>query len=94
MADSSDKRQAEAQFKKAQRADEGRKAMAEYEAHAAAVRANTERLRALRLARDEAAAAAAPAAAVPAKKAAKKKKTAPAKLPDWLKGQQDGGRNN
>lgn len=69
----------EAQLKKLQRAEDGRKAMAEYEAEQAAVRAKTERLRALRLAR-EAELAAAPKAE-PAKapvrtKAAAKKKTA------------------
>jgi phosphomannomutase len=92
---------AEAQNRKLQRAEDGRKAMAEYEAEAAATRAKTERLRALRLARD----AANPAAAAPAKKATKtagktagktaaqKKpgKRAPAKLADWLDDQQEGG---
>jgi hypothetical protein len=42
----------EAQLKKLQRAEDGRKAMAEYEAEQAAIRAKTERLRALRLARE------------------------------------------
>jgi len=42
----------EAQLKKLQRAEDGRKAMAEYEAEQAALRAKTERLRALRLARE------------------------------------------
>jgi hypothetical protein len=55
------KQRAEAQFKKMQRAEDGRKAMAEYEAGVATVRAKTARLRALRLARDAAEAAAAPA---------------------------------
>ena len=55
MADDVSKARAEAQFRKAQQAKDGRAAMAEYEARAAAVRANTQRLRALRLARDAAA---------------------------------------
>jgi hypothetical protein len=62
---------AEAQFKKAQREQDGKKAMAEYEATGIAMRAKTEKLRALRLARDAelaAAAAANPAAAKPARK--------------------------
>jgi len=64
----------DAQLKKMQRAEEGRKAMIEYEAERAAVRAKTERLRALRLAREaelEAAAKAAPrkAIAIPQRKA-------------------------
>jgi hypothetical protein len=45
---------AEASFKKEQKAREGQKAMAEYEAAGAAVRAKTERLRALRLAKEAA----------------------------------------
>jgi hypothetical protein len=45
---------AEASFKKDQKAREGAKAMAEYEAAAAAVRVKTERLRALRLAKEAA----------------------------------------
>ena len=45
---------AEAQFKKEQRAREGEQAMAEYQAQMRATREKTERLRALRLARDAA----------------------------------------
>ena len=45
---------AEASFKKEQKAREGMKAMAEYEAARAAVRAKTARLRALRLAKEAA----------------------------------------
>jgi hypothetical protein len=60
LAAESRKLRAEAQFKKMQRAEDGRKAMVEYEAGVAAVRAKTARLRALRLARDAAEAAAAP----------------------------------
>jgi hypothetical protein len=50
---------ANAQFAKLQRQQDGKKAMSEYEAERAAVRAKTERLRALRLARDAAQEAAA-----------------------------------
>jgi hypothetical protein len=84
---------ADAQFRKAQRAEDGKKAMAEYEADAIAQRAKTEKLRALRLARD-AAMPAPPAKATPAAKAAKKVKSAPGKLTDWLKDQKDSGRNS
>jgi hypothetical protein len=67
----------DAQLKKMQRAEEGRKAMLEYEAEQAAVRAKTERLRELRLAREaeeEAAAKAAPKAAPRKAVAAPKRK--------------------
>ena len=60
MVDKSKKDDAQAQFQKLQRAEDGKKAMSEYEAEGIAVRAKTERLRALRLARDAAEAAAAP----------------------------------
>jgi hypothetical protein len=52
VADNSKRNDASAQFKKDQRAEDGRKAMADYEAEAAAIRAKTEKLRALRLARE------------------------------------------
>jgi hypothetical protein len=45
-------RRAEALFKKEQQAREGHQAMAEYQAKMEAMRKNTARLRALRLARD------------------------------------------
>ena len=87
----------------AQRAADGRQAMAEYEAQAAAVRAKTERLRAERLARE----AAQPAA--PPKRAAsrsgggtrasggktgggKKGKGSAPSLSQWLADQEKGGR--
>jgi hypothetical protein len=47
-------RRAEALFKKEQREREGQQVMAEYQAKVDAVRENTARLRALRLARDAA----------------------------------------
>lgn len=80
----------QAQFEKKQiNAREGEKAMAHYDAEGRAVRANMEKLRAARLARE----AAAPPVPVK-KKAAAAKKTkaaAPAKLSDWLADQQKGG---
>jgi hypothetical protein len=75
LADHSKIDRADAQFKKLQRAEDGKKAMAEYEAEQVAVRAKTERLRALRLAREaevEAAAQAAPPKRAPARKRATK----------------------
>lgn len=94
MADDLSKQKAEAQFRKAQQAKDGKAAMAEYEANAAAVRANTERLRALRLARqaaDDAAAKSAPPPA-PKSKSAKKAKAPAGKLSDWLETEQTSGR--
>jgi hypothetical protein len=46
------KKQAERSFKQQERALDGRKAMAEYEVQARATRAKTERLKALRLAKE------------------------------------------
>jgi hypothetical protein len=86
MADHSKKDKANAEFKKAQRAEDGRSAMAEYEAQAAAQREKTLRLRALRLARD--------AAKKKSAKSTKSGKGSPAKLSDWLVDQQKSGRNN
>jgi hypothetical protein len=84
---------------RARQAEDGKKAMAEYEASAAATRVKTEKLRALRLAK-EAADLAAPKPAPKAKakskakSTTKKKKAAPdGKLSDWLEGQADSGRN-
>jgi hypothetical protein len=80
---------------RARQAEDGKKAMAEYEASAAATRAKTEKLRALRLAREASEAAAPkPAAKTKAKsKSTKKKKAADGKLSDWLEDQADSGRN-
>jgi hypothetical protein len=92
----SEKNQANAQLAKTQRLDDAKQALAEYEAAALATRAKTERLRALRLARD----AASPPQAT-------KRKSAPAKkgknggkssgdnsgrLADWLDDQAKEGR--
>ena len=96
MADEPNKMRAEI---RARQAEDGKKAMAEYEAGAAATRAKTEKLRALRLAK-EAAELAAPKPPAKAKakakasKSAKTKKKAPdSKLADWLDDQADSGRN-
>lgn len=95
MADQSKTDKANAEFRKLQRVEDGKKAMSEYEAERERVRANTARLRALRLARDAEEQAAQPVA--PAKKAAKKttkvKKSA-GTLADWLSGQQASGRRS
>jgi len=102
LADEPNKMRAEI---RARQAEDGKKAMAEYEASAAATRAKTEKLRALRLAREAAEAAAPkPPAKTKAKvgaktgakagKSAKTKKKAPdGKLADWLDDQADSGRN-
>ena len=78
---------------KLQKAEDAKKAMAEYHAAAAAVDAKTARLRALRLEREAAAANAVPDAK-PAKKPARKAKAAAGKLADWLQDQKKSGRNN
>ena len=93
MADNKKTDAANIQFKKAQRAEEGRKAIAEYESAAAALRAKTERLRALRLEK-EAAEGIAPEAPAAKPKPARKAKEKPASLSGWMKDQADGGRNN
>jgi hypothetical protein len=102
------KNQAEAEFKKTQRILDGKKAMSEYEAEAAAMRAKTEKLRALRLARDAADSAAAAAATAPANAGSKKTKSVKAKtvkakpvkaksvsapLSDWLDDREGSGHN-
>ena len=52
MASDQDRQRAEKRFKQEERAKDGRKAMTEYEVQALAVRAKTERLKALRLAKE------------------------------------------
>ncbi|MGB6759123.1 MAG: hypothetical protein WBE14_00815 [Xanthobacteraceae bacterium] len=96
MNDGSVKNQANAQFAKTQRLDDAKQALAEYEAAALATRAKTERLRALRLARE----AASPPQATKRKSApAKKGKTggksagnSSGRLADWLDGEAKEGR--
>jgi hypothetical protein len=88
MAEKS-KYEANVQFAKLQRAQDAKKATADYETEAAAVRAKTERLKALRLARD--AAMPPPEPAAPKRKA--KKKDTGGKLADFLEGEAKEGRN-
>jgi len=84
---------ASAELRKLQQAEDGKKAMLDYEAEAAALRVRTEKLRAQRLAR-EASAPPAPAKKVPAKKkAAKGAKAKPRPLSDWLSDQKKDGRD-
>lgn len=87
MAEKSKKHEANAQFAKLQRANDAKKAASDYETAAAATRAKTERLKALRLARD--AAAPKPEPAAPKRKGKKKPEGS---LSDWLDGQAKEGR--
>jgi len=89
MAEKSKKNEANAQFAKLQRANDAKKATSEYETAAAALRAKTERLKALRLARD---AAAPPPEPVAPKR--KKKKAVGGKLSEWLDGEAKEGRRS
>ena len=76
VADDPKKNAANKEFKKARQAEDGKRAMTEYENSANANRVKTARLKALRLARDAELAASAALAPPPApkkKKAAKKK---------------------
>src|SRR5262245_5149597 len=98
MADEVKSDKASADARKAQQAEDGKKALLDYEAEAAAVRAKTEKLRALRLARD-AAMPPAPTKAKSsgAKKAAKSTKAAKEKsrpLSEWLDDQRKDGRRD
>jgi hypothetical protein len=94
MAEKSQQYAAKAEVAKTERAEDAKKAMSEYESAAAALRAKTERLKALRLARDAAAPPPAPAAAK--RKAGKKAgtKAASGSLSDWLDGQAKEGRRS
>jgi len=87
MTEKSNKYQANAQFAKVQRANDAKKATSEYESAAMALRSKTERLKALRMARD---AAAAPPPAAPKRKVKKKDK---GPLSEFLAGQAKEGRN-
>lgn len=94
MADRTKKTPAPDQLK-AQRAEDAKKALSDYEADAAATQAKTARLRALRLARDAAEGKAAPkAAGSTKKKAAKTDKDKPQSLSEWLKNRQGAGWRN
>ena len=95
MAEEVKNDKASAEARKLQQAADGKKAMLDYEAQAAALRAKTEKLRAMRLARD------ATEPSVPAKKktssAKKPAKTGKAKarpLSDWLDDQRKDGRGD
>jgi hypothetical protein len=89
MAEKSGKYEANAQFAKILRAEDAKKATSEYESTAAALRAKTERLKALRLARDATPALGEPAAA----KRKGKKKGNSGSLSAWLDGQAKDGRS-
>jgi hypothetical protein len=85
----SNKHEASAQFAKLQRVNDAKKAASDYETAAIALRAKTERLKALRLERD--------AAAPPPPAASKRKSKAKGKsgtLSDWLDGQDKEGRHS
>jgi hypothetical protein len=84
----SKKHEANAQFAKTHRAEDAKKAASEYETAALALRAKTERLKALRLARD---AAAPPPELFAPKRKSKKKSTG--SLSDFLDGQAKDGRS-
>lgn len=82
---------------------DGAKARAAYDAQAEALRVRTEKLRALRLAKEEADRKAAPPSSQPASrpggatkrvKAQPKQKQSPAKLSEWLASQQNQGRRS
>ncbi|HEY1310463.1 MAG TPA: transcriptional regulator [Pseudolabrys sp.] len=80
MADNANKTAANSQFRKLRQAEDGKRAMLDYENSATAMRTKTARLRALRLARDAEEAAAAAAAPPPVKKKAVKKAKVAAKV--------------
>jgi hypothetical protein len=110
MADNPKADKASTELRKQQQAADGKKAMLDYEAEAAAVRARTEKLRALRLARDAAAPPAQPkplvrkrsaqtanaAAGRSAGTAAGRAKAKPKAQPlsDWLDQQKKDGRRD
>lgn len=89
MANRPKTNETEIQRVKMQRAADGKQAKLEYESEAAAIRAKTARLRALRLGA-EAAAASTVVTTKPKAKAAKKGKSS-ATLSDWLKGRETDG---
>jgi hypothetical protein len=83
----SKKHEANPQFAKMQRAADAKKATSEYESTSAALRAKTERLKALRLARD--AALPQPEPVAPKRQSRKKSKGS---LSSWLDGEAKEGR--
>ena len=86
MADNPKRQEANVKFAKLQRGQTGQRATADYEIEAAALRAKTERLKALRLERDA-------AAPKPAPKGKSKKRGSGNSLSEWLDGQAKEGRN-
>jgi hypothetical protein len=86
MSDQSNRDEANAKFAKLQRASNAERATADYEIEAAALRAKTERLKALRLQRDA-------AAPKPAPKRKTKQRGSGGSLADFLDGQAKEGRN-
>ena len=92
MANEVNNDKASADARKLQQAEDGKKAMLDYEAQAAATRAKTEKLKALRLARD----AAMPPAPAKTRTSAGKKaaKAKPRPLADWLDDQRKDGRRD
>ncbi len=90
MTEKSKKHEANAQFAKLQRAEDAKKATSEYKSAAAALRAKTEQLKALRLARDAGVPQQQPAAAK--RKPDRKKKAKSGSLSQWLDGQAKEGR--
>jgi hypothetical protein len=89
MADDSKRQEANGKFAKLQRGQTAQRAAADYEIEAVALRAKTERLKALRLARD----AAAPKPAPVTSKQKSKKRGGSGTLSDFLDGQSKEGRN-
>jgi hypothetical protein len=94
MADDVKNDKASAEARKMQQAEDGKKAMLDYEAQAAALCARTEKLRALRLARDAAAPPPPAKTKTSAKKPAKAAKAKPRPLSDWLDEQRKDGRRD
>jgi len=94
MTDHSKKDTASVELKKVQRQVDGKKAVLGYEAETLAVRAKTERLRALRLARDGARPSVPSKTSVGTKKTAKQQKGRAEKLTEWLDDRKKSGRNN
>ena len=89
MADNSKRQEAHVKFAKLQRTQTAERAASDYETTAAALRAKTERLKALRLARD----GAAPKLALTAPKRKSKNRGNGVSLSDFLDGQAKEGRN-
>jgi hypothetical protein len=93
MADGGKSNKSSTELKRLQQAEDGKKAMLDYEREAAALRAKTERLRVLRLARDGAASQ--PSVIANAgKKPAKTSKAKPTPLSEWLDDQKRDGRRD